>query len=335
MILNEPPKNKQKNKTSNNERIKLDQILKLLFAVSKPTLINTINGLFSESYNPNDVDISISKTATEYIKNNLDVIRADLFIQVVAEGISRDYHLEFQLSADNSMIFRMLEYDIQHALDNLRLDDTEELALTLSKSLVIHFTPSDRIPNKYKIKVLFSNGTMGEYEADVMKYWEYTDTALLDKKLYNLLSLQLFLLRIDFERATKAKDKQLRESAIIRGNATIDKIVNITSELHEEHEINSDDYNKIITGLTEIANYLDRKYKLNNKLSGGNEMIKGIADKNILKRVKELEEEVSSKAVELAKEMLADGEPIQKIVKYTKLTEDEIKDIKKTLTDKK
>jgi predicted transposase/invertase (TIGR01784 family) len=41
-----------------------------------------------------------------------------------------------------------------------------------------------------------------------------------------------------------------------------------------------------------------------------------------------------NKAIEMAKEMLADGEPLTKIIKYTKLTEAEIKDIAKQMNIK-
>ena len=33
--------------TEQQERVKLDEIVKLLFNVSKPTLINAVNGLFN------------------------------------------------------------------------------------------------------------------------------------------------------------------------------------------------------------------------------------------------------------------------------------------------
>ena len=39
----------------------------------------------------------------------------------------------------------------------------------------------------------------------------------------------------------------------------------------------------------------------------------------------------NEKAIEMAKEMILDKESISKIIKYTKLTEKEIKDIEKTL----
>lgn len=46
---------------------------------------------------------------------------------------------------------------------------------------------------------------------------------------------------------------------------------------------------------------------------------------------KELTEKHNKEKIEMVKEMLADGEPVKKIIKYTKLTEQEIKDIEKTL----
>ena len=48
-------------------------------------------------------------------------------------------------------------------------------------------------------------------------------------------------------------------------------------------------------------------------------------EKNLTKKAKIEERE------EMAKEMLLDGEPISKIMKYTKLTEEKIKKIEKTL----
>lgn len=84
------------------DSVKLDQIIKLLFNVSKPTMIHAINGLFGEKYNPDDADVDVIKTATEFVKNNLDVIRADLFVQVTEQGKSRDYHIDLRQGAEIS-----------------------------------------------------------------------------------------------------------------------------------------------------------------------------------------------------------------------------------------
>jgi hypothetical protein len=59
------------------------------------------------------------------------------------------------------------------------------------------------------------------------------------------------------------------------------------------------------------------------------EMVKTLLDKNLIKQTtKEAEKQTK---IEMAKKMLLDNEPIEKIVKYTELTEKEIKNIEKQL----
>ena len=341
---------KIKKSTPHSERIKLDQILKLLFNLSKPTLINVINGLFGENYTIND-DVGVVKTSTEYVKQSLDIIRADLFLRVTTKEKSYDYHVEFQLTTDN-MIIRMLEYDIHHALENQRLENNAgEVIIRLStKSLVIHFTPSNKIPNKYKAKIEGLNGTVAEYEADVMKYYDWTDKMLIDKKLYNLLPLQLFLLKAEFERASKVNDRKAKGAAILQGKDCINKIMDTLIHLQEEQEIDGNDYNKIITGLSEIGKHLDRKYKLDNKLFGGIEVIKLLFDEKLLNRVTEAEQALRNaeqraeqkaeqraeqKArqvkIEMVRNMLKNKRPLQYIIEDSGFTEEQITDIQKML----
>ena len=52
----------------------------------------------------------------------------------------------------------------------------------------------------------------------------------------------------------------------------------------------------------------------------------------LLERDREkIEEGREEERIEIAKEMLKDGEPIEKIVKYSKLSEDEILELQKKL----
>ena len=87
--------NREKNKIKRRESAPIDQILKLLFCVSKQMMVDTLNGLFGEDFSPEDVEIDISKTATEFVSNNLDMIRADLFLKLMKSKKPRHYHVEF------------------------------------------------------------------------------------------------------------------------------------------------------------------------------------------------------------------------------------------------
>jgi len=50
-------------------------------------------------------------------------------------------------------------------------------------------------------------------------------------------------------------------------------------------------------------------------------MVRSLIDPNIEKKAK----------IEIAKKMLLDNEPLEKIIKYTELTEKDIEDIQKTI----
>ena len=317
--INNTTENKKKSKPPKNKPVKLDQILKLLFKVSNRTLVNTINGLFNENFEPDDITVSVSKTATEFIKDSLDVLRADMFLKVVKADKRRHFHIEYQLNPANTMGIRVFEYGILKALELLREGDNAD-DIILPKAVVIHFEESGTIPDQYVKGVIFPNGTRNEYTVDVIKYWTLSDKALVKKKLYNLLPLQLFTLRAELDKITSAETK------ITMGKKVSKKIANIVEDLYQQNEINSDDHDKIITGLAELVKHVDERYELNQKLSGVNEMIKTL---NIARKAEKKGEQ--KKAVETAKKMLLKNRPIDEIVEFTGLTEKKITDIQKIL----
>ena len=88
------------------------------------------------------------------------------------------------------------------------------------------------------------------------------------------------------------------------------------------------------TAIGELFKHLNDKYKADTKLNEEvSDMIKSLYDERIFIRGIEQGEEDGAykKAIEMAKEMLLDDEPITKIMKYTKLTEEKIKEIEKTI----
>lgn len=332
--LDEQTKNKQKNNTPDEaERVKLDQIIKMLFSVSKKMLIDTLNGLFNESFNPDDVNIKVNKTATEFVPDDLEfnIIRADSFFNIEAKNKPYHFHIEYELSG-NDMTIRVFEYAIQKALENQRLEGKKgrrrKKRLYLPRSLVIHFTKNKKIPDKYELEIVFPNGDSYEYTVDVMKYWNYTEKDLIAKKLYNLLPLQIFLLRAELD---KVKNQQQPAASRNKAKKIIDKIFMLLNELHEQGEIISDDYSKLITGFTEILRHIDDRYNL--ELIGEIKMLKNIVDTKILKRANEAEKKLQderAKLIEGVKKMLSNGEPVNKIVDYMGITEEEINGIQQT-----
>ena len=322
--MSKTTQNKQKNNTPKKKPVKLDQILKLLFKVSNRTLVNTINGLFNENFVPDDITVNVSKTATEIIKDTLDVLRADMFLKLDEGDKRRHFHIEYQLDPKSPMGLRVFEYGILKALELNREENTDDIILP--KAVVIHFEESGTIPDQYKKGVLFPNGTRNEYTVDVMKYWTLSDKALIKKKLYNLLPLQLFTLRAELDKIMTDETDQSKETVTAKAKETINKIVDIADKIYQENEINADDHDKIITGLAELIRHLDERYKLNQKLSGVNEMIKTL---NIARKAEQKGE--TNKAVEIATKLLLKNTPINEIIELTGLTEKKIATIQKTL----
>ena len=260
--MSEPAENKQERRAG----VKLDQILKLLFKVSNKTLVNTINGLFNENFAPDDITVKVSKTATEIVKATLDVLRADMFLKIDRTDKRRHFHIEYELSPNNKMGLRVFEYGILKALETSGEDNSDDIILP--KAVVIHFEESKTIPDKYVKGVIFPSGVRVEYTVDVVKYWTLSETALVNKKLYNLLPLQLFTLRAELDKITADGTEKSKETAITKAKAAIDRIVPIVEQLYQDGEITADDNDKIITGLAELINHLDERYELNQKLSG-------------------------------------------------------------------
>ena len=319
--MRKPTQNKQKNNTPKKKPVKLDQILKLLFKVSNRTLVNTINGLFNENFEPDDITVNVSKTATELIKDTLDVLRADMFLKLVESDKRRHFHIEYQLSPNSPMGLRVFEYGILKALELNREENTDDIILP--KSIVIHFEESGSIPDQYKKGVVFPNRTRNEYTVDVIKYWTLSDTTLINKKLYNLLPLQIFTLRAELDKITAAGTEQSKEAATTTAKEAVNKIIDVVKYLHQENEIDADDHDKIITGLAELIRHLDERYKLNQKLSGVNDVIKVL---NIAKKAEKRAE--NKKALEIAKKLL-DVLDVQTIAERTGVSTETLEKLKK------
>ena len=141
-----------------------------------------------------------------------------------------------------------------------------------------------------------------------------------------MLPLQLFTIRAELDKITADKTEKSKETAITKAKAAINKIVPIVELLYQEYEIEADDNDKIITGLAELINHLDERYELNKKLNGVNDVIKVL---NIAKKAER--KGGKQEKIRTATDMLLDGEPISKIMKYTKLTEGEIQKIKNSM----
>ena len=113
------------------------------------------------------------------------------------------YHIEFQTKNDNTMVIRMFEYGFRKGKEQERsINKVKEDTRTIyfPKQKVIFFEENKNIKNQLKLKIIFRDEKEIIYTVDVMKYWEYSDEQLREKKMYPLIPLQLFKLRKELEK---------------------------------------------------------------------------------------------------------------------------------------
>jgi predicted transposase/invertase (TIGR01784 family) len=322
------------NKQERRESVKLDEIMRLLFDMSKETLVNMLNGLFNETFDPELVDIT--KDNGKFVNEQLEIIEGDLFLRVFVPGGEKPllFHIEFQTNEDGTMAIRVLRYGLNKAIENQILSGGARI-LYMPKSLVIHIEEHKNIPDEYKDIIMFADGDIKEFTVPVLKYWKLSEDYLIKHNLFPLLPLQIFLLRAELDKLTKNNDEQAKQAAIFKAKDIAEKIAKTALELNKNGRLVDGDYKKVLSAIENLFIHLNNRYKGDESLNEGVETmlkqlhpdIKGFQElmrEAIIIAEKKVEK---TQAVEIAIEMLADGEPIEKIIKYTKLTEEEIKDI--------
>ena len=245
------------------ERVKLDEVLKFLFSTSNKALVNLLNGIFEEKFEPDEVEVSVSNN--EFIEDDLGILRGDLFLDVLEKRDKVSYHIEFQTKNDSSMVIRMFEYGFRKGKEQFRQNQGKEKVqdirtIYFPKQKVIFFEENSSIEDEIKLRVVFPNEQEIIYKVEVMKYWEYTDELLCEKKMYPLLPLQLFMLRKELETATKKNDVRMLKciSNKIRGLAS--KLAYEAKELFESNEILGEDFHKMLVAIQNLTEYLNKNY---------------------------------------------------------------------------
>ena len=321
---------KQSGKADN--RAQIDEIMKYLFGVSKETLINMLNSLFKQNFN---VDNSaIIQTNSEFIDENFDITRGDLFYRVIDESKPYNLHIELQTRPDGYMTIRLLEYDIKKADENQRLDNFDNKSnikrYVLPKSIVIHVESNQNIPDCYESEIVDIKADGAEEIihriVPVIKYWEMTDKDLIEQKLYPLLPLQIFLLRSNLKKFAKEKNSDSKQKVIQEIKDLTEKIIIQAHNLVRENKINESDDYKIVAALDKLIKYLNKQYNFDENLDQE-------VDTVIQSVYITLKEETKREAkTEVAKKMILKDKPLAEIIEFTGLAEKKIRELAKELS---
>ena len=225
-----------------------DKVFKKILTLSSKAIINLINGLYETDY---PLDSTITYNWTEFEDDNLKKILADTIITINGKN---SYHLEAQMTKDDDIVFRVLEYGFSHAN---RSKNTSVNEIIFPEPMIIYLYSEGKIPDEYSINLIFGEQGSFEYKVKVFKYLETTLEEINKKKMIVLIPFQLLKLRKLINKArTPENIEQLRRLFKCDIMETIEenyKLGNITyNDAHKLMRMSKLLYNHIYSDYEEL-----------------------------------------------------------------------------------
>ena len=312
------------------EKVKLDEVLKFLFSTSNKVLVKLLNGIFEENFNVDEVELTVSNN--EFVEDDLGILRGDMFFDILNKNSDKvSYHIEFQTKNDNTMVIRMFEYGFKKAKEQERnINKVKEDIRTIyfPKQKVIFFEENKNIKDELKLRIVFPDEKEITYFVSVMKYWEYSDEELIEKKMYPLIPLQLFKLRKILEKTHNKNDiEKIKEISLIAKNLA-NKLAKESAVLFEEDEILGEDFHKMLLAIQNLIEYLNRNYINDDDIEKEvSTMTKTLYDPEVEK--KGMEKGMEEGKVQAAINFLKLGLDEETVSKGTGFTIDKIRELRK------
>src|SRR5665648_703982 len=220
-----------------------------------------LNSLFKENYEAEATEVSFG--SNEFVDDEFNILRGDLFLKLSNADKSNHYHIEIQTLNDDSMVIRMLEYGISKAKEIAQcVGDNKETVFYIPKQLVIFIEQNLSIKDELRLRLIFPDGQEVKYQVPVMKYWEYGKEEIIEQKHYPLLPLQVFKLRYQMEKIKNSKpntEQELRE-LIEQAQQIVEEMANEAARLFKVEEIDGGDLHKILLANEELFRYLNSRY---------------------------------------------------------------------------
>ena len=265
-----------------------DKAFKRILTLSEKTVINLINGLFDTDY---PTDSKITYNWTEHENKDLKRTLADSILTINGRD---SYHIEAQMTEDEEIVFRFIEYGFGHAFKNRTfIDGGERMVFPRPCILYLDEGKRDTIPDEYTLIMEFENQGEFEYKVPLVKLQNMTVAELNEKKLIALLPFKLLKLRKKIENLrTEENLKELQGLVIDDIMNAIDTNVeagNISlTEAFDLKALTTLLYMKIYSKYKELEDFTMRLYDQSLELP---------SDK-YEKTVEELEEEVAEMKAE-------------------------------------
>ncbi|RED84115.1 putative transposase/invertase (TIGR01784 family) [Cohnella phaseoli] len=327
-------KNPDKKKQLKKEPMKLDQMMSVLFRLSKHLQLQLLNGLFGENFARADVK-SIHYGNAKFDSDDYNRIIGDLFMKLdTIRGVFH-YHVEFQTLNNRSMVIRMFRYGFEKALELVEAKAEDGVQLpAFPKQLVIFLEQNKAIGDELRFRLRLPDGTETMYAVPVLKLWTLTPRDMQERKLFALLPLQVFrsrkrMRRIALSQRTDDEKQRLLAQEFKRLKTMIEETVEVLRELRRKRQLRLEDLDKMLQVLQNILNYLYRHYgEYKQTEKEVNEMIKTFIPEALKRGRREGRKEGErARQIKVARNLLELGVDRDTIVKATELSTEEIESL--------
>lgn len=166
-----------------------DRMAKRCLMLSNRAIIQFINGIYEVNH---PLDSEVTYNWTEHEDDDLRKTLADTIITI---GRVSSYHLEFQMSEDGSITFRILEYGFNHAIKKQK----DEAVLEFPEPILICLYEAKAVPAEKTLEIRFGNQGVYHYKVPVIKYLALSQEELHQKNMIILIPFQLLKLRKEIE----------------------------------------------------------------------------------------------------------------------------------------
>ncbi len=235
-----------------------DKAFKRILTLSEKTVINLINGLFDTNY---PTDSKITYNWTEHEDKDLKRTLADSILTINGRD---SYHIEAQMTEDEEIVFRFIEYGSGHAYKNRTfIDGGERMVFPRPCILYLDEGKKDEVPDEYTLTLLFEDQGEFTYKVPLVNLQNMSVEELNEKKLIALLPFQLLKLRKKIENLrTKENLEELQNFVMNDIISAIDKNVemgNISStEAFDLKALTTLQYMKIYSKYKELEDFTMR-----------------------------------------------------------------------------
>jgi len=186
-----------------------DKMCKRILTLSTKAVINLINGLYETDY---PTDSTITYNWTEYEDQNLKRTLADTIITI---NNRFSYHMEIQMTVDDEIVFRVIEYGFGHAYKN-RICEKGKEVLPFPEPKVIYLSENniESIPDKYSVELDFGAQGSFTYKVPVTVLQKITPEELTRRKMIILIPFYLLKLRSALTQSRSETNKKALKSLI-------------------------------------------------------------------------------------------------------------------------